>query len=1202
MAHRALVTVDGNEACASVAYRVSEVAAIYPITPSSTMGEFADQWAADGHKNIWGLVPDVAEMEHEGGAAGAAHGALQAGSLATTFTASQGLLLMIPNMYKIAGELTSFCMHVSARTVATHGLSIFGDHSDIMACRQTGFAMLGAASVQEAHDMAAIAHASTLHARVPFVHFFDGFRTSHEVAKIEQLTDDDLLSLMDIKAIEAHRARALSPDHPTLRGTAQNPDTFFQMQEARNPWYDACADIVQQEMDRFAKLTGRAYHLFDYAGHPQAERVIIIMGSGAETVHETVTALAAKGEKVGVLKVRLFRPFSVDAFVAALPTSVRAIAVLDRCKEPGSIGEPLYLDILAAMQEAKASGLRATAADPLIIGGRYGLASKEFTPGMVKAVFDELAKPKPKVHFTVGIIDDITHLSLPVDPAFKLEQPGVKRAVFFGLGADGTVGANKNSIKIIAENAGFQGQGYFVYDSKKSGAITISHLRFSHDPIQSAYLLDENDADFVACHHFVFLDKYDVLRYAAPGATFLLNSPYPKDQVWDHLPREVQQEIIDKKLKVHVIDARTVALAAGMGSRINTIMQTCFFALSGVLPKDEAIEHIKKAIKKTYGRKSEKLVAKNFEAVDQTLSHMEEVTIPANVTANRIRPSIVPEDSPDFVKRVTAMMLANKGDLLPVSAFPVDGTWPTGTARFERRNIAAEIPVWDEGPCIQCNKCALVCPHAAIRAKVAEPADMANAPASLKHMDYRGNEFKGESYIIQVAPEDCTGCTLCVKVCPGKDKKDPNRVALKMATKDPILETEKRNWAFFVGLPEVSREKLGAPTVKTAQLLQPLFEFSGACLGCGETPYLKLMSQLWGDRLMIANATGCSSIYGGNLPTTPYAQNSEGRGPAWANSLFEDNAEFGLGFRLALDQHRSHARLLLAALASQGKLPEMLVNELTHAVQDDEVKIHQQRTRVLELRKLLAGLAGDPLAHRLEQVADYLVEKVVWIVGGDGWAYDIGYGGLDHVFASGKNVNILVMDTEVYSNTGGQQSKATPIGASAKFATAGKTLPKKDLGMMAMAYEDVYVANVAFGSKDVQTTRAFQDAVAYPGVSLIVAYSHCIAHGYDLSHGLDQQKMAVDAGYWPLYRWDPRKLGTGENPLTLDSKEPNGQLAEFMKGEARFQMVERYDPERYGHLVEHAEANIRRRFAMLRRFAGLPDAPPPAGGDKAAAE
>jgi pyruvate-ferredoxin/flavodoxin oxidoreductase len=1183
MAHRALITVDGNEACASVAYRVSEVAAIYPITPSSTMGELADQWAADGRKNIWGIIPNVTEMQHEGGAAGAVHGALQAGSLATTFTASQGLLLMIPNMYKIAGELTPFCMHVSARTVATHGLSIFGDHSDIMACRQTGFAMLGAASVQEAHDMAAIAHASTLHSRVPFVHFFDGFRTSHEVAKIEELTDEDLHSLIDDAAVKGHRDRALTPDHPTLRGTAQNPDSFFQMQEARNGWHTATPGIVQAEMDKFAKLTGRAYHLFDYAGHPQAERVIIVMGSGAETVHETVDALVAKGEKVGLIKVRLYRPFSLDAFIAAIPTSAKAIAVLDRTKEHGALGEPLYLDVLGALYEAKAKGQRPTAADPVVIGGRYGLASKEFTPAMVKAVYDELASASPRPHFTVGIIDDVTHLSLPVDPAFRLDQPSVKRAVFFGLGADGTVGANKNSIKIIAENAGFNGQGYFVYDSKKSGAITISHLRFSHDPIRSAYLLDE--ADFVACHHFVFLDKYEVLRYAAPGATFLLNSPYPKEEVWQHLPREVQQEIIDKKLRVHVIDARKVALATGMGNRINTIMQTCFFALSGVLERDEAIGHIKKAIKKTYGRKSEKLVAKNYEAVDATLDHLEEMTIPAQVTSNRSKPPIVPDHSPDFVKRVTALMLANHGDLLPVSAFPVDGVWPTGTAQYERRNIAAEIPVWDQGPCIQCNKCALVCPHAAIRAKVAEPEVMAGAPSAFKSMDYKGGEFKGASYIIQVAPEDCTGCTLCVQVCPGKDKKDPNRIALRMADKSPLLEDEKANWDFFLTLPEVDKEKLGNPTVKTAQLLQPLFEFSGACLGCGETPYIKLMTQLWGDRLMIANATGCSSIYGGNLPTTPYTVNSEGRGPAWANSLFEDNAEFGLGFRLAVDQHKEHAQLLLANLATHHKLPEALVTEILASSQATEVEVEAQRKRVAELRRLLAG-SQDAAAKRLDQLADYLVDKVVWIVGGDGWAYDIGFSGLDHVFASGKNVNILVMDTEVYSNTGGQQSKATPIGASAKFATAGKSLPKKELGMMAMTYEDVYVANIAFGARDVQTTRALLDAVSYPGVSLIVAYSHCIAHGYDLAHGLEQQKMAVDAGYWPLFRWDPRKLGTNESPLTLDSKDPSGKLAEFMKGEARFTMVERADPERYGKLVESAESNIRRRFAMLHHLSG----------------
>ncbi|MGE5548771.1 MAG: pyruvate:ferredoxin (flavodoxin) oxidoreductase [Solirubrobacterales bacterium] len=1188
MAKRALITVDGNEACASVAYRVSEVAAIYPITPSSTMGEFADQWASEGKKNIWGLVPEVAEMQHEGGAAGAVHGALQAGALSTTFTASQGLLLMIPNMYKIAGELTAFTMHVTARTIATHALSIFGDHSDVMACRQTGFAMLASSSVQEAHDMAAISHAATLKARVPFLHFFDGFRTSHEVAKMEELTDDDLHALIDAQAVEAHRARALSPDHPVLRGSSANPDTFFQAQEARNPWYLACPGIVQQTMDRFAALTGRQYHLFDYHGHPEAERVIILMGSGTETAHETVDHLVAKGEKIGVLKVRLFRPFSIDAFVSALPPSVRSIAVLDRTKECGAVGEPLYLDVVGALAEAKALGLRATGIDPLVIGGRYGLASKEFTPAMIKAVFDELSKAKPKHHFTVGITDDVTGYSLDVDTSFQLPQGPVKRAVFFGLGADGTVGANKNSIKIIAENAGFQGQGYFVYDSKKSGAITISHLRFSPAPIRSAYLLTE--ADFVACHHFVFLDKYDVLQYAAPGATFLLNSPYSKDEVWDHLPREVQEEILAKNLDFYVINAREVALKAGMGQRINTIMQTCFFALSGVLPRDEAITHIKEAIEKTYGRKSPAIVAKNFEAVDMSLEHMEKVEIPDRITATRVRPPIVPGHAPDFVQRVTAMMLANKGDLLPVSAFPPDGTWPTGTARFERRNIAAELPVWEPDLCIQCNKCTMVCPHGAIRAKVADPALVANGPASFLHMPYKGTEFKGAEYLLQVAPEDCTGCTLCVKVCPGKDKKDPSRLALRMEDKAPIVEAEKVNWDFYLSLPEVDRTKLTKPTVKTAQFLQPLFEFSGACVGCGETPYIKLLTQLYGDRLMIANATGCSSIFGGNLPTTPYTQNEDGRGPAWSNSLFEDTAEFGMGFRLAVDRHGDHARLLLKHAVATGTVPEQLANELLHAPQADDAQIAAQRVRVDELRRLLAGNPSAE-ARRLAGIADYLVEKVVWIVGGDGWAYDIGYGGLDHVLASGKNVNILVMDTEVYSNTGGQQSKATPMCATAKFATAGKSLPKKDLGMMAMSYGDVYVANVAFGSKDVQTVRAIQDAVAYPGVSLIVAYSHCIAHGYDMADALEQQKLAVQSGYWPLFRFDPRKLGTGEQALTLDSQEPNGHLYDFLKGEARFTMVERANPERFRGLVDQSEGIIRRRFATLRRFAGLPDAP-----------
>jgi len=1188
---RALITVDGNEACASVAYRVSEVAAIYPITPSSTMGELADQWASEGKKNIWGQILEVTEMQHEGGAAGAVHGALQAGSLSTTFTASQGLLLMIPNMYKIAGELTSFTMHVSARTVATHALSIFGDHSDVMACRQTGFAMLASNSVQEAHDLAAIAHAATLRSRVPFVHFFDGFRTSHEVAKIEELTDRDLAALMDEDAIREHRARALTPDNPVLRGTAQNPDTFFQMQEARNIWHSACADIVQQTMDRFVKLTQRRYHLFGYHGHPDAERVIVIMGSGAETVHETVDHLDTEGEKLGVIKVRLYRPFSVDAFVKSLPSTVRGIAVLDRTKEHGAIGEPLYLDVVAALAEARARGQHPTAVEPVVIGGRYGLASKEFTPAMVKAVFDELNKPHPRLHFTVGITDDVTGLSLPVDESFRVTHADMHTAVFFGLGADGTVGANKNSIKIIAEEGHWHGQGYFVYDSKKSGAITISHLRFSDHHIRSAYLLEE--AQFVACHHFVFLEKYDVLKYAQPGATLLLNSPYGKDEVWDHLPKEVQEEILAKKVELHVIDARKVALAAGMGNRINTIMQTCFFALSGVLRRNEAIAAIKKAIEKTYGRKSPEIVQKNFEAVDMTLAHLEKVEYPNTITATHTRPPMVPGNSPEFVQRVSAMMLANKGDLLPVSAFPVDGTWPVATAQYERRNIAAEIPVWHSDLCIQCNKCAMVCPHAAIRAKTSDPSELIAAPAALKHVPYKGAEFKGHEYMIQVAPEDCTGCTLCVRVCPGKDKKDPSRLALAMSDKLPILDAEIANWAFFRALPDVERAKLPKPTLKTSQFLQPLFEFSGACLGCGETPYVKLVTQLYGDRLLVANATGCSSIYGGNLPTTPYAVDSNGRGPAWSNSLFEDNAEFGLGYRLSIDQHKANARHLLETLAAADKLPVNLVSQLIHASQNDDAQIAEQRARVDELKKILPSL-GSAEAKRLAQVADYLVDKVVFIVGGDGWAYDIGYGGLDHIFASGRNVNILVMDTEVYSNTGGQASKATPTGATAKFATAGKTLPKKDLGMMAMAYGDVYVANIAFGAKDVQAVRAIQDAVSYPGVSLIVAYSHCIAHGYDMADGLDQQRLAVEAGYWPLFRWDPRKMATGENPMSLDSKEPNGQLYQFLKNEARFTMVERADPERFKTLVASSEAQLRRRFATLRRFAGLPEAGAPA--------
>ena len=1179
MSKQQMITVDGNEACASVAYRCNEIAVIYPITPSSTMGELADQWAAEGRRNIWGAVPEITEMQSEGGAAGAVHGAIQAGALGTTFTASQGLLLMIPNMYKIAGELTPFVMHVSARTIATHALSIFGDHSDVMATRQTGFAMLASASVQEAQDMAAIAQAATLRSRVPFLHFFDGFRTSHEVAKIAWLDDETLANLIDEAQVHAMRQRALSPDHPVVRGTAQNPDTFFQAQEARNPYYDAAADIVQEEMDRFAALTGRDYHLVDYVGAPDAEEVIVVMGSGAETADMTSRWLNRAGGKTGVLKVRLYRPFPARALAEALPSTVRAIAVLDRCKEPGSLGEPLWLDVLAALEEGRAEGWLDADFRPFVAGGRYGLASKEFTPAMVKAVYDNLRAAAPKRHFTVGIQDDVTGLSLPVDTHFRLRAEGEQCAVFFGLGADGTVGANKNSIKIIAGQTPLYAQGYFVYDSKKSGAVTISHLRFSPEPIQASYLVEE--AQFVACHHFTFLDRYDVLRYAAPGATLLLNAPWPPETLWAHLPHSVQQEMIDKQLKVYTIDARAVAQATGMGARINTIMQTCFFALSAVLPREAAIAEIKRAIEKTYSRKGQAVVEKNFAAVDQTLAGLKAVPIGTEATGRDL-PPVVPAAAPDFVQRVTATMLAGKGDLLPVSAFPVDGTWPVGTAKYEKRNIADEIPVWDAALCIQCNKCAIVCPHSAIRVKGVPQDALDAAPATLKSMPYKGAEAKGGAYVLQVAPEDCTGCTLCMKVCPGKDKADPQRLALAMAPKAPLVDAERENFEFFLGLPELERADIKL-SLKSTQLIQPLFEFSGACLGCGETPYVKLLTQLFGDRMMVANATGCSSIFGGNLPTTPYTTDRNGRGPAWSNSLFEDNAEFGLGFRLALDQHRTQARALLRAQAD--RLPEGLAAALLDADQTSDAGIRAQRARIDTLRAALAG-RQDADALRLLELADYLAEKVVWIVGGDGWAYDIGYGGLDHVLASGRNVNILVMDTEVYSNTGGQQSKATPLGAAAKFATAGKIRPKKDLGQIAMTYGNVYVASVALGAKDQQTVRALQDAASYDGVSLIIAYAHCIAHGYDMAGGLEQQKAAVQAGYWPLYRYDPRKRDQGENPFKLDSTEPTLPLADFMESEGRFRITERAHPEQYRDMVAQADTLMRERFAHLREMAG----------------
>jgi pyruvate-ferredoxin/flavodoxin oxidoreductase len=1195
---RRLLTLDGNEAVASVAHRTNDVIAIYPITPSSNMGEWADEWSSKGQKNVWGNVPEVVEMQSEGGAAGAVHGAIQAGALSTTFTASQGLLLMIPNMYKIAGELTPFVMHVAARTLATHALSIFGDHSDAMACRQTGFALLASNSVQEAHDFAIIAQAASLKSRIPFLHFFDGFRTSHEVAKIEELANEDLLAMLDEEAIAQHRRRGLTPDRPVLRGSAQNPDAFFQAREAGNAYHLACAGHVQTEMDRFAKLTERSYHLFDYVGHPEATRVVVLMGSGAETVHETVENLAAKGEKVGVLKVRLFRPFDVPAFLAALPKTVQALGVLDRTKEPGAIGDPLYLDVVTALVEARRGDALPFAFEPVVLGGRYGLSSKEFTPGMVKAVFDELAKPKPKNHFTIGIVDDVTHTSLPWDAEFDIEPPDTVRALFYGLGADGTVGANKNSIKIIGEETDNFAQGYFVYDSKKSGAVTVSHLRFGPKPIRSTYLVRR--ANFIACHQEQFLDRYDMLEAAVEGAVFLLNTQHGPAEAWDELPLEMQEQILEKRLKVFVIDAYKVAKALGMGGRINTIMQTCFFAISGVLPREEAIAQIKKAIEKTYGKKGEETVRRNFAAVDGTLANLAEMVVPVKITSTRRRPPIVSDAAPDFVKRVSGVMLEGKGDLLPVSAFPPDGTWPLSTAQWEKRNIALEIPVWDEKICIQCNKCAMVCPHAAIRAKVFDPVVLKGAPATYKSVPYKGTEYAGKAYTIQIAPEDCTGCTLCVAVCPAKDKANPKHKSLDMAPQKPLRDAERDNFAFFLDLPEADRTTVRLD-VKGAQFLQPLFEFSGACAGCGETPYVKLLTQLFGDRALIANATGCSSIYGGNLPTTPYRTNADGRGPAWSNSLFEDNAEFGFGFRLALDSLQDQARTLVKALAS--RVGEALAGALLTASQDTEADIAAQRERVLALKTALKG-ADTPEARRLLLMADSLVKKSVWIVGGDGWAYDIGYGGLDHVLASGRKVNILVLDTEVYSNTGGQQSKATPLGAAAKFAAKGKSTPKKDLGMLAMTYGNVYVAHVAFGAKDAQTVKALLEAESYPGTSIVIAYSPCIAHGYDLSFGLEQQKLASESGYWPLYRFDPRRIATGETPLLMDTAQIKSSIAQFMRNEARFRMVEQQDAPRFLDLLAKAEREVKNRFQVYENLAkltiGRAGVPPPPAKSPAA--
>ncbi|MBK7876236.1 MAG: pyruvate:ferredoxin (flavodoxin) oxidoreductase [Planctomycetes bacterium] len=1205
MARRTAI-IDGNEGAASVAYRASEVIAIYPITPSSAMGEFADEWAAQGKPNLWSTVPTVQEMQSEGGAAGAVHGALQSGALATSFTASQGLLLYIPNLYKIAGELLPFVLHVSARTLATHALSIFGDHSDVMACRGTGFAMLCSCSPQEAHDLAAIAHAATLRARVPFMHFFDGFRTSHELAKVELLSDDELRGLLDPAKIAAHRSRGLSPDHPVLRGSAQNPDTFFQAREACNPFHDAVPRIVEQEMARFAQLSGREYSLVEWHGHPEAERAIVIMGSGSETARTTVDWLQKQGEKVGVLTVRLFRPFPAERVLAALPSTVKKLAVLDRTKEPGAVGEPLFLDVVAALAEGRACEDRSTegracedrstegragedrsaggraGAMPLVIGGRYGLSSKEFTPAMVRSVFDELKQPKPKRRFTVGIVDDVTHLSLPVGPEPDVLPKGVFQALFYGLGSDGTVGANKNTIKIIGDETTMHVQGYFVYDSKKSGATTVSHLRFGPEELHAPYLVLE--ADFIGCHQFEFVERMDVLEKARTGAVLLLNSPYAASDTWDRLPRELQETIVEKKIQLWTIDALSVSRAAGMGGRINTVMQTCFFGISGVLPRDEAIAHIKKSIEKTYGKKGAEVVRKNQEAIDATLANLVRLDVPAKASSTRRRPPVVAPEAPEFVQRVTAVMIEGKGDLLPVSAFPPDGTWPTGTAKWEKRNLATEIPVWDEALCIQCNKCAMVCPHAAIRAKVYDPAALAGAPNGFLHVPYKANDFQGQHYTIQVAPEDCTGCQLCSVVCPAKDKSNPRHKALDMQPQRERREAEKERFAFFLDLPEVDRT-LVKHDVKGTQLLEPLFEYSGACAGCGETPYIKLLTQMFGDRLLVANATGCTSIYGGNLPTTPYSKNKDGRGPAWANSLFEDNAEFGLGIRMGVDAQRKLARETLKALAPQ--VGDELVRALLEQESFDEAGVREQRGRVELLRSKLRTLAS-PAAKDLDALADLLVRKSVWLVGGDGWAYDIGFGGLDHVLASNWDVNILVLDTGVYSNTGGQQSKATPLGAAAKFASAGKEIPKKDLGLIAMSYGHVYVAQVAFGAKDAQTVKALAEADAHPGPSLIIAYSHCIAHGYDMVHGLDQQKLAAECGVWPLYRVDPKRAAMGEPAMELDlGGTPKRTVKEYTQNETRFRMIEKLDPLRFARLQEDAQRDAVRRTDIYRQLAEL---------------
>jgi len=1186
-----MVTIDGNAAVAYIAHATNEVIAIYPITPSSPMGEIADEKTARGEKNIWGTVPSVTEMQSEGGAAGAVHGALTTGALTTTFTASQGLLLMIPNMYKIAGELLPTVFHVSARSLACQALSIFGDHSDVMACRQTGFAFLCSSNIQETMDFALIAQQATLASRVPFLHFFDGFRTSHEIQKVEQLTFDDIRAMIDEGLIEQVRARSLSPDRPMIGGTAQNPDVYFQGREVVNKFYIAIPGIVQQTMDKFAKLAGRSYHLFDYVGAPDAEKIIVIMGSGADTVHETVDYLTSKGEKVGLVKVRLYRPFDIKAFVDCLPKTVKKIAVLDRTKEPGSIGEPLYLDVRSAIGEAMGAGKTPFTKYPVIVGGRYGLGSKEFTPGMVKAVFDNLDAAAPKNSFTVGITDDVTNTSLDVDESFEIASEGIYTAMFYGLGSDGTVGANHNSIRIIGELTDNYAQGYFVYDSKKAGTVTISHLRFGNRPIRRPYLIRK--ADFVACHNPSFLEKYDMLARAKTGGTFLLTSIHNKDQVWDTLPQEVQKQIIDKKLKFYVIDAISLGEELGLGARINMIMQTAFFKISNIIPLDVAVGAIKDAIKKSYGKKGEKIIEMNNKAVDGAIARVYEVKVGSKVTSKIKMPPPVPSDAPDFVKEVTGEIIALRGDELPTSKIPVDGKFPTGTTQYEKRNIAVNIPVWEPNVCIQCGFCSLFCPHATIRIKAYDAKYLKDAPPTFKSAEAKGREFAGMKFTVQVAPEDCTGCGACVANCPGVEKdqnKQPTgRKAINMSPQEPIRAQERENYDYFLSIPNTDIKLFKAETVKGSQFIQPLFEYSGACAGCGETAYVKLVSQLFGDRALIGNATGCSSIYGGNLPTTPYTKRADGRGPAWSNSLFEDNAEFAMGMRLTADKLKGHALELLEKVAQQGCVEAGLAGEIkAAAIADDpaQAAIELQRARVDKLREQCKK-SKCPECQRLISIADYLVRKSIWALGGDGWAYDIGYGGLDHVLASGANVNVLVLDTEVYSNTGGQMSKSTPRAAIAKFAAGGKPRPKKDMGLLAMAYGNIYVAKVAIGASPVQTVKAFVEAESYPGPSLIIAYSHCIAHGIDMTYGYQEQKKAVECGHWPLYRFNPLLKKEGKNPLQLDSKPPTLKLEDYIYGETRYKALQKLNPQAAAELLELAKSDVADKYALMEQLSKL---------------